>query len=67
VIEELESLEPFRAEVREWLRQNLPADWRQRMLGASESQYVEFQKSWFRIMRAGGYIAPHWPVQWGAI
>jgi alkylation response protein AidB-like acyl-CoA dehydrogenase len=65
VIEELKSLEPFRAELREWLRQNLPSDWRQRMLGASEAQYVEFQKSWFRIMRDGGYIAPHWPVQWG--
>jgi alkylation response protein AidB-like acyl-CoA dehydrogenase len=65
VIEELKLLEPFREKVREWLQRNLPQDWRQRMLGASESEFVEFQKSWFRIMRDGGYIAPHWPVKWG--
>jgi len=65
VIEELKSLEPFRDSVRGWLARSLPADWRDRMLGASEAEYVEFQKAWFRIMRDGGYIAPHWPKEWG--
>jgi alkylation response protein AidB-like acyl-CoA dehydrogenase len=65
VIDELKSLEPFRREVRDWLARNLPADWRQRMLGATEAEYVDFQKSWFRTLREGGYIAPHWPVEWG--
>ena len=65
VLDELKSLAPLRQQVREWLQNNLPADWKQRMLGASEAQYVEFQKAWFRILRDGGYVAPHWPVQWG--
>jgi len=65
MIQELRSHEDFRQEVREWLRQNLPSDWRTRMLGASEDEHVEFQKEWFRKMRDGGYIAPHWPVEWG--
>jgi alkylation response protein AidB-like acyl-CoA dehydrogenase len=65
MIEELKSLSPFRDRVRDWLRGHLPEDWKQRMLGASEEEFVEFQKSWFRTMRDGGYIAPHWPVEWG--
>ncbi len=65
MIEELKALSPFREKVREWLEVHLPADWRERMLGASEDEYVHFQKSWFRILRDGGYIAPHWPVEWG--
>jgi len=65
MIQELRSHEDIRQEVREWLRQNLPSDWRTRMLGASEDEHVEFQKEWFRKMRDGGYIAPHWPVEWG--
>jgi len=65
VLDELKSLAPLRQQLREWLQHNLPADWKQRMLGASEAEYVEFQKSWFRILRDGGYVAPHWPVKWG--
>jgi alkylation response protein AidB-like acyl-CoA dehydrogenase len=65
VIEELKALEPLRYEVRSWLQQNLPQDWRERMLGASEEQYAAFQKSWFCTLRDGGYAAPHWPVEWG--
>jgi alkylation response protein AidB-like acyl-CoA dehydrogenase len=65
MIEELKVLEPFRQQVRGWLKQNLPSDWRARMLGASETDYVDFQRSWFRTMRDGGYVAPHWPKEWG--
>jgi len=65
VIDELRALEPFRYSVRDWLGRNLPADWRTRMLGASESEYAAFQRTWFRILRDGGFIAPHWPKEWG--
>jgi len=65
VIDELKAQEEFRSGVREWLTRNLPTDWQQQMLGATEPQHVEFQKRWFGKLRAGGYIAPHWPVQWG--
>ena len=63
--QQLQKLEPFRQEVREWLSRNLPADWRERMLGAEEDDHVAFQKWWFRKMMEPGYAAPHWPREWG--
>ncbi|WP_206066303.1 acyl-CoA dehydrogenase family protein [Novosphingobium sp. ERN07] len=65
VLAELSALEPFRAQVREWLADNLPADWRERMTGADEADHVVFQKAWFRKLMEPGYAAPHWPVEWG--
>ena len=64
-MEELNAHEAFRAEVRDWLAKNLPADWKTRMLGASEDEHIAFQKFWFQKLAEGGYVAPHWPVQWG--
>ena len=51
MIEELKRYAAFREQLRDWLRANLPADWKQRMRGASEEQHVEFQKFWFRKMK----------------
>ncbi len=65
MLEELERLEPFRAEVRLWLAQNLPADWQDKMRGATEDDHVAFQKDWFCKLMAAGYGAPHWPKEWG--
>jgi alkylation response protein AidB-like acyl-CoA dehydrogenase len=65
MIDQLQSLEGYRKTVREWLAQNLPKDWQQQMLGASEADHVAFQKSWFLKMRDGGFVAPHWPKRWG--
>ncbi|WP_336967468.1 acyl-CoA dehydrogenase family protein [Sphingobium aromaticiconvertens] len=65
MINELKHLEGFRQEVRSWLQANLPADWHERMTGASEEEHVAFQKFWFRRMMDGGYGAPHWPAEWG--
>lgn len=63
--EEMQELEPFRAQVREWLAAHLPGDWRQRMSGATEEEHVAFQKWWFQQLMSGGYGAPHWPREWG--
>jgi alkylation response protein AidB-like acyl-CoA dehydrogenase len=65
MIDELKSLDGFRQEVKSWLQANLPADWQQNMLGASETDHVAFQKFWFGRMMEGGYAAPHWPREWG--
>jgi alkylation response protein AidB-like acyl-CoA dehydrogenase len=65
MIEELQRLEGFRMQLREWLQANLPADWKDRMLGASEAEHVAFQRFWFLKLRDAGYGAPHWPVEWG--
>jgi alkylation response protein AidB-like acyl-CoA dehydrogenase len=65
MMDELAVLTEFRETLRRWLAQNLPRDWRQRMLGASEAEHVAFQRQWFLTMRDGGYVAAHWPKKWG--
>ena len=65
MITELRQLDDFRATVRSWLSTHLPGDWRREMLGATEAEHVKFQKAWFRTLRDGGYVAPHWPKRWG--
>jgi alkylation response protein AidB-like acyl-CoA dehydrogenase len=58
-------LEEFRAEVRGWCRDHLPAGWRRAQVGASDEEFVTFQKSWFGELHAAGYAVPHWPEEWG--
>ncbi len=55
----------FRAEVRAWLEAVVPADWHERMRGASEADYVAFQRWWFAEMGKVGLATPHWPRDWG--
>ncbi|HET6970638.1 MAG TPA: acyl-CoA dehydrogenase family protein [Phenylobacterium sp.] len=61
----LDDLEAFRAEVRAWLEATVPADWRTRMAGASEEEYVAYQRWWLGEMRKVGLATPHWPRDWG--
>src|SRR6201996_190935 len=54
----------FRAEVRAFMRDNLPAAIRNKMIEGSR-----FGKDdlviWQRILNAKGWAVPHWPKQWG--
>jgi alkylation response protein AidB-like acyl-CoA dehydrogenase len=54
----------FRDEVRGWLRDNLPADLRDKTL-----EYQSFAKEelrrWHLILADKGWIAPAWPREWG--
>jgi alkylation response protein AidB-like acyl-CoA dehydrogenase len=58
-------LDAFRAEVQAWIAAHVPADWRARMTGAPEDEYLEFQRWWMRELRGAGYLAPHVPAEWG--
>ncbi len=54
----------FRAEVRAFVRDNLPASIREKMIAGrrlSKDDYVR----WTRILAAKGWAAPHWPREWG--
>ena len=54
----------FRAEVRAFVRDNLPASIREKMVAGrklSKDDYVR----WTRILAAKGWGAPHWPQEWG--
>jgi alkylation response protein AidB-like acyl-CoA dehydrogenase len=59
------ALDAFRAEVRGWCRDHVPAGWRAAQTGAADDEFVAFQKAWFAELRAGGFAVPHWPAEWG--
>jgi alkylation response protein AidB-like acyl-CoA dehydrogenase len=58
-------LDEFRATVRAWCAENVPAGWRQAQTGVSEAEFVAFQKQWFATLHSAGYAVPHWPAEWG--
>lgn len=55
----------YRAQVRQWYRDNLPADWIEQQTGCTEEEFVTFQKGWFQKLRHAGLAVPHWPKAWG--
>ncbi|MFE6862012.1 acyl-CoA dehydrogenase family protein [Nocardia sp. NPDC057668] len=55
----------FRAAVRDWCRDNVPVDWRRAQTGASESEFVAFQREWFELLHRAGFAVPHWPREHG--
>jgi len=54
----------FRDEVRQWLQANLPADLRAKVTRYQHLDRDEVMR-WHRILADKGWIAPHWPVEWG--
>jgi alkylation response protein AidB-like acyl-CoA dehydrogenase len=58
-------LEDFRAEVRDWCRSHIPADWRRAQTGVPDAEFVSFQQAWLQELRGAGYAVPHWPREWG--
>ncbi|MGE0388463.1 MAG: acyl-CoA dehydrogenase family protein [Gammaproteobacteria bacterium] len=54
----------FRDEVRAFMRERLPEDIRQRMLGRGQPPKEDVVR-WQRILNERGWAAPNWPVQWG--
>ncbi|NDJ87554.1 acyl-CoA dehydrogenase family protein [Mycolicibacter kumamotonensis] len=55
----------FRAQVRQWCRENVPADWRRTQTGVGEREFVDFQRRWFATLHSAGFAVPHWPREWG--
>jgi alkylation response protein AidB-like acyl-CoA dehydrogenase len=55
----------FRATVRDWCREHVPAGWRKAQTGVPEAEFVAFQKAWFQELRRAGFAVPHWPAEWG--
>ena len=58
-----EADERFRAEVRQWLEDALPADWRNSPTRLSYDKTM----AWHRKLFERGLIAPGWPKQWGGM
>lgn len=55
----------FRARVRQWCADNIPAHWRRTQTGVSEAEFVDFQRRWFATLHSAGFAVPHWPREWG--
>jgi alkylation response protein AidB-like acyl-CoA dehydrogenase len=54
----------FRDAVRAWLRASIPADLKAKVERFAELSKADVQR-WHRILAQKGWIAPHWPVEWG--
>ncbi|MGK2286377.1 acyl-CoA dehydrogenase family protein [Pedomonas sp. V897] len=61
---EQEKIQALRSEIREWLRTNLPKDWRDRQRGDDIPGFLAMQKEWFGRLVKAGYAIPHWPKEW---
>ena len=58
------AVEQFRSEVRQFLADHLPADWRG--IGALPPDEVEpFTLNWRKLLAERRYLAPSWPVEYG--
>jgi acyl-CoA dehydrogenase len=59
-----ESPDAFRAEVRAFVRERLPAEVREKVrLGVELTK--DDMLAWERALRERGWLVPHWPVEWG--
>lgn len=61
---EHEAVARLRTEVREWLAQNLPDNWRERQRGDDTAGFLAMQREWFGKLVDAGYATPHWPSEW---
>lgn len=61
-----DDLDGFRAEVREWLAENLTMELREAHQRAT-SVFVEkrYNLAWQGILGRKGWVAPHWPAEYG--
>jgi alkylation response protein AidB-like acyl-CoA dehydrogenase len=60
----------FRAEVRGFINQNLPRGWgspdfESTFEGSEDPQRQAFEKEWRKALAERGWIAPHWPKEYG--
>ncbi|MGE2688511.1 acyl-CoA dehydrogenase family protein [Mycolicibacterium pulveris] len=55
----------FRQHVRQWCEEHIPSDWREQQTGATDDEFVAFQKAWFAELHSAGFAVPHWPREWG--
>ncbi|WP_198351124.1 acyl-CoA dehydrogenase family protein [Flavisphingomonas formosensis] len=59
-----DAADDLRAEVRGWLAENVPADWRERQAGDDIEGFLASQRDWLRRLVSAGYATPHWPQPW---
>jgi alkylation response protein AidB-like acyl-CoA dehydrogenase len=58
-------VEPFRAEIRAWLIENLPDDWGTPGFSMTPAEKKAFNQDWTKKLFAGGWICASWPKEYG--
>ncbi len=59
----MSDLDKLRSELRQWLADNAPADWRAAS-SISHAAFAQSQRDWFATLIEAGYAIPHWPAEW---
>jgi alkylation response protein AidB-like acyl-CoA dehydrogenase len=57
--------EPFRAEIRQWLQDNLPDGWGTPGFSVTKEEKKEFNREWIAKLYGGGWICASWPKEYG--
>lgn len=55
----------FRAGVNDWIKANLPAEWRDISRGTDDAEAVRIRRSWGAQLARAGLAAPRWPREYG--
>ena len=61
ILDAQHDLSAFRQEIRKWLAEIVPPDWKARMARASNEEYIAFQRWWMGERSKVGLAIPHWP------
>jgi alkylation response protein AidB-like acyl-CoA dehydrogenase len=57
--------EPFRAEVRQWLEENLPTGWFDEGFEMTPEERRAWNEQWTKVLFEGGWICATWPKEYG--
>ncbi len=57
--------EPFRAEIRQWLTDNLPDGWGTPGFSMTREERKAFNEEWTKKLFDGGWICASWPTEYG--
>ncbi|MCF7550794.1 acyl-CoA dehydrogenase family protein [Pseudonocardia sp. WMMC193] len=56
----------YRDRLRAWVDRHLPDQWRDVPTGTGDdAEYVKMRSEWGRKLHRDGWLAPHWPVEFG--
>ena len=57
--------EEFRAEIAQWLKENLPRGWGEPGFSMTKEEKKVFNEEWIETLHKGGWICASWPVEYG--
>ncbi|CAN5627278.1 acyl-CoA dehydrogenase family protein [soil metagenome] len=56
----------YREQLLKWVDEHLPPHWRDVPFGTGDDeQFVLMRREWGRMLHGGGWLAPHWPTEFG--